>query len=139
MSSAVGAMSNTTLIVNANGSIDPSSTITPTITSTQIIVPDISNAAVSGIITFQANDIAVAGDTNNSTPGLIDGNQATFFYSTQSGSVELLNNSTKDMVVGDIDLNGPSGVAPNVDIDVDHDNVPGDAFAFNVATASAPP
>ena len=133
-----GGDANTTLIVNANGSIDPSSTITPTITSTQIIVPAISNAAVSGSITFQANDITVVGDTNNSTPGLIDGNQATFYYSTQSGSVELLNNSTKDMVVGDIDLNGPGGVAPNVDIDVDHDNVPGDAFAFNVVTTSAP-
>ncbi len=133
-----GGGAATTLIVNANGSIDPSSTITPTITATQIIVPDISDAAVSGSITFQANDITVVGDTNNSAPGLIDGNQATFYYSTQSGSVELLNESTKDMVVNDIDLNGPGGTAPNVDINVDHDNVPGDAFAFNVVTASAP-
>ncbi len=51
-----GGEANTTLIVNANGSVDPSSTITPTITSTQIIVPDISSAAVSGSITFETNE-----------------------------------------------------------------------------------
>ena len=125
------------LIVDPNGSVDPASTITPTITGTQIIVPDISNSS-SGSITFQANEFSQLGDTNNSAHGLIDGSQATFFYSSTPGEVQILNYTTKDLVVNNINLVGAGDATPNVDIDVDNDVQPQDPFAFNVVTGAAP-
>ena len=41
---SLAAGANTVLMVDANGNVLPSSTITPTITSTQIIVPDIGGS-----------------------------------------------------------------------------------------------
>ncbi len=128
-----GGNADTTLIVNADGSVNPASNITPTITPTQIIVPDIGSAGASGAITFQANDISNVDVTNNSAPGLIDGNQATFFYSLTSGAVELLNYSTKELVVNNIGALSSGSGTPNVDINVLNDNALNDAFAFNVS------
>ncbi|MGA2700304.1 MAG: hypothetical protein ABSH35_04325 [Isosphaeraceae bacterium] len=126
------------LIVDANGTVDPSSTITPTISATQITVPNISNSA-TGTITFVANQ-SFGGtiDNNNSADGLIDGSQATFHYQATSDKVQLLNNSTLDMEVNNIDFLSSSTATHDVDINVQNDTNSNDAFAFNVVYSYAP-
>ncbi len=61
-----GGVGNSVLIVDANGTVDPSSTITPTITPTQIIVPNITGTGATGVINFVANEITGVGVLDNS-------------------------------------------------------------------------
>ncbi len=101
--------------------------------------PRYQQLRVSGSITFQANEFSQLGDTNNSAHGLIDGNQATFYYSSTPGTVQILNYTTKDIVVNNINLLGrrqwqpPTSTSTSIMM-----SCPAIAFAFNVVTASAP-
>jgi hypothetical protein len=132
-----GGGGNNLLIVNSNGSVDPSSTITPTITATQIIVPNINGGGVTGTINFQTNELERVGTVPNSNVGLLDGNQATFYYATTAGEVQLLNYSQKNLVVNGINVLGSGSAVPNVGIDVANDTEPGDPFGFKVAAEPA--
>src|SRR5262249_35145706 len=124
----------------------------PTITPTQIIVPDISNTGGGGHITFVANQALLdpnppfpfnffpirAIDDNESGDGLIDGNRSTFVYQQTAGAIQILNYSTKDLVVNNIDVLNHSTTTNSVDINVKADSIPFDAFAFNVVYSFAP-
>ena len=128
------------LIVDANGTVDPSSTITPTISATQITVPDI-NDSDSGTITFVANQsfgfipgFSPEIDNNKSADGLIDGSSSTFSYQQTTNAIKILNYSTLDLVVNNIDVLNSSTANRNVDINIDNDG----AFAFNVVHTFAP-
>ncbi len=134
----------TVLMVDANGNVEPSSTITPTITPTQIIVPDIGNTA-GGLVVFYVDQFLTYGfskhETNDSNLGLIDGNEATFFYQQTPSAITLLNDSTKDLVVNNIECADSGNLDPdnpNVEINVADDNTLFDAFAFNVVYTYAP-
>ena len=149
------------LIVDANGNVDPASTITPTITPTQIIVPDISNAGGTGTITFVANEklqtpsisnlfglLGIA--NNNSAAGLITsapvniltgmplGPLPTFTYERTSSAIQLLNYSAKDLVVNNIDVLNRSTATNSVDINVKDDNFLFAPFSFNIDYSFAP-
>jgi FG-GAP-like repeat/FG-GAP repeat len=134
-----GTATGPTLIVNADGSVNPSSNITPTVTATQIIVPNITNSGPAGSITFEANEISRVRDGDKSDHGLLFGDQATFFYTSTLGDVQLLNNSRKDLVVNDIGLAGNGGITPNVEINVFNDvSLVNGHFAFDVVQGTAP-
>jgi hypothetical protein len=118
----------TVLYVDANGKVEPSSNITPTITPTQIIVPNIGGATGGGTITFVANvlDTSVFSkqETNTSNLGLLDGNQATFSFQNTASAIRLINASTKDLVVQNIETAGSLTAnqnKPNVNIYVQED------------------
>jgi hypothetical protein len=148
-------------IVNADGTVDPRSTIKkPTITATQIIVPDIRQAGGGGTITFVANQVQLpptpGGDfkdvTNKSGDGFITSTAApnfhtandlpTFFEVTTAGSIQILNYSTKDLVVGNIDVLNRGSTSGRVDINVKSDGLDAVSspvpFHFKTGTAVAP-
>jgi hypothetical protein len=140
------------LIVNADGAVDPSSTIKPTFTSTQIIVPNIGGAGGGGAITFVANQVVLPPNTSarasyfkkfgvdttadGSGDGFItsgavdmftlkDTNPLGTFYigRTTTGPIQIINNSTKNLVINNIDVLNRSATTNNVDINVKDDDL----------------
>jgi hypothetical protein len=141
------------LIVNANGSVDPSSTITPTMTPTQIIVPNLSGASGgAGSIVFVTNQVVLppkTGDrasyykkfgvdttSDGSGDGFITSGPVDFltlkdlnplgtFYIGRSttGPIQIINYSTKDLVINSIDVLNRGATTNNVDINVKADDL----------------
>ena len=142
---STGPQDANTLYINANGTVNKSlSTITPTFDGNEIIVPDIGGLTGGGTIDFYANPLNdylfASQETEDSNLGLIDGNEATFYFQDTAGAVRLINASKDDMVVNNIDLAdaGAAPTNPNVTVYVNSDNVNNDAFAFNVVSEPAP-
>jgi hypothetical protein len=141
------------LIVDANGQVDPASTITPTITPTQIIVPDISGASGgTGTIMFVANQVVLPAKTgyrasyykkfgvdttvDGSGDGFITSGPVDFFTlkdinplgtfyigRSTSGPIQIINYSTKDLVINNIDVFNRGATTNNVDINVKADDL----------------
>jgi hypothetical protein len=133
------------LIVNADGTVDPSSTIKPTITPTQIIVPNIGGGGGgAGSITFVANQVVLpqktgyrqsyykkfgvdttsdgSGDgyiTSTAGPDYHSSNDLpTFFAGTTAGPIQIINYSTKNLVINNIDVLNRGATSDHVDINV---------------------
>src|SRR5262249_51764172 len=130
--------------------------ITPTITSTQIIVPAIGGAGGgSGSIKFVANQVQLpptpSGDfqnvTNNSGDGFITSTAGPNYHTTNDlptfsqvatgGTVQVLNYSTKALVIGNTSVLNQGPASGLVDINVKSDNT-STPFHFKVGAAVLP-
>jgi hypothetical protein len=152
------------LIVDANGHVDPSSTIKPDITPTQIIVPDIGGAGGTGHITFVANQVVLPRGPSGyykrfgDGPGGLDGNGSgdgfitstsppffrnpndlpTFYFQRTTGPVQILNDSAKELVINNIDVLDRGATNNRVDINVKADDSFSVPFHFKFAPSDAP-